>query len=206
MKNIEFYIFRHGQTDWNKLQKVQGNTDIPLNDFGRKEALSLRDFFSNLNIDYVYTSDLQRAYETAKIVFEDSSIPIKKSPELREANFGEVEGMHVEELLSKFSTKFWDIHKGGVEADEFSYPGGETRGEVRERLISFIDKVRSESSTSRVALSTHGGALRSIMHHYLPKQDELIKIPNCVVYKISFYGDDIRVEGPFNNEKDLCYS
>ncbi|WP_372655572.1 histidine phosphatase family protein [Halobacteriovorax sp.] len=206
MKNIEFYIFRHGQTDWNRLKKVQGNTDIPLNDLGRKEAQSLREFFSSINIDRVFTSDLLRAHETAEIVFENRSVSIQKSPELREANFGEVEGMHIDELLSRFSTKFWDIHKGGPEADTFSYPGGETRGEVRERLISFIDKIRVESSTSSVALSTHGGALRSIMHHYLPNEAELVKIPNCVVYKISFNGDDFQVEGPFNNEKDLCYN
>lgn len=206
MKNIEFYIFRHGQTDWNKKKRIQGSTDIPLNELGRKEAQSLKDFFSAIEVDHVFTSDLSRAYETAKIVFEDRSISITKSPELREANFGEVEGMYVDELLSRFSTKFWDIHKGGTESDKFAYPGGENRGEVRSRLISFIDKIRKEKPNSTIALSTHGGALRSIMHHYLPNEKELVKIPNCVVYKIIFCGDEFTVEGPYNNEKDLCYS
>ena len=202
---IEFYIFRHGQTDWNRAKKVQGATDIALNDTGREEAQALKKYFSRLPIEAVYTSDLKRAYETAKITFADNLDLINKTPLLREASFGEVEGMHIDELLSKYSTKFWDIHKGGVEDDDFSYPGGESRKEVRERLISFIDELRARSEHNTIALSTHGGALRSIIHHYLPEQSELIKIPNCVVYKITFEGEETFVEGPFNNEDDLCY-
>lgn len=202
---IDFYIFRHGQTDWNKLKKVQGSTDIPLNEQGRKEAQGLQEFFKEINIEKVFSSDLSRAFETAEIAFSDKSISIEPTSALREASFGEVEGMHIEDLLSKYSTKFWDIHIGGEEADHFSYPGGETRKEVRERLISFIDKVRGDSGLESIALSTHGGALRSIMHHFLPNESELIKIPNCVVYKLSFNGDDFKVDGPFNNEEDSCY-
>ncbi|PIK14775.1 histidine phosphatase family protein [Halobacteriovorax sp. JY17] len=203
---MEFYIFRHGQTDWNKVKKVQGKTDIPLNNFGRKEALALKDYFKNINIEAVYSSDLQRAHETAKIAFDSKEIAIETTSSLREADFGEVEGMLLNDLLEKFSTKFWDIHIGGEEADDFSYPGGESRKEVRERLISFIDKLRGEAKFKQVALSTHGGALRSIIHHYLPNESELVKIPNCVVYRVSFKGEEFKVEGPFNNEDDSCYN
>lgn len=202
---VEFYIFRHGQTDWNKAKRVQGATDIALNDNGREEAQALKKYFSALQIEVVYSSDLKRAHETAKIAFADSLDLINTTSSLREASFGDVEGMHIDELLSKYSTKFWDIHKGGVEADNFSYPGGESRREVRERLISFIDEVKLLGKYKRVALSTHGGALRSIIHHYLPDENDLIKIPNCVVYKITFDGEETLVEGPFNNEEDLCY-
>ncbi|ATH06791.1 hypothetical protein BIY24_02195 [Halobacteriovorax marinus] len=202
---IEFYIFRHGQTDWNKLRKVQGKMDIPLNDFGREEALKLKSFFKDIDIEKVYTSDLKRAFETAEITFSDKDLTLETSERLREANFGEVEGMNVEDLLNQYSTKFWDIHIGGEEADDFSYPGGETRREVRERVVSQILDIKREGKYSKVAISTHGGSLRSLIHHFLPPQNELIKIPNCVVYKLTFNGDEHFVEGPFNNEEDLCY-
>jgi len=121
---IDFYIFRHGQTEWNRLAKVQGQTDIPLNDEGREEALVLKEFFKKVKVDIVYSSDLKRAFSTAKISFDENKISIIKAPELREVHCGEVEGMAREDVLKKFKQTFWSNEPQSGEDPDFSYPGG----------------------------------------------------------------------------------
>lgn len=199
--NIDFYIFRHGQTEWNRLSKVQGQTDIPLNSTGRDEALSLKKFFKKNRADLVYSSDLERAYETAKISFSGSNIEIIKTKELREVYCGEVEGMQREDVLKKFKQTFWSVQPQSGEALDFSYPGGESRREVRDRLVTFIRNIVKRTSTdSTIAISTHGGALRSLLHSFLPEGMDPLPIPNCVVYKLSFKDGEFQVHGPLDQK------
>ncbi|OUR98724.1 hypothetical protein A9Q84_04740 [Halobacteriovorax marinus] len=193
---IDFYIFRHGQTDWNKLKKIQGHTDIPLNETGKKEALILRDFFKEIKVDAVYSSDLARAHETAQISFHEKSVSIIKTRDLREAFCGEVEGMSKKDIVKTYKQSFWDKQLKSKDALDFSYPGGETRREVKSRLVSFIKDIVKKGEHSSVGISTHGGALRILLHSFLPEEAELIPIPNCVVYKLSFREGEYEVVGP----------
>ncbi len=85
-----FYIVRHGQTDWNVQKKIQGHADIPLNDTGRAQAAELSETLGPIAFDYCFSSDLQRAAETALILNRNSSIQVDQR--LRERNFGPWEG------------------------------------------------------------------------------------------------------------------
>ena len=87
------YIMRHGKTDWNKLHKMQGRTDIPLNDEGRQMASAACEEYKNINIDVCYCSPLIRAYETAQLVLKGRNIPIIIDERLIEMGFGEYEGV-----------------------------------------------------------------------------------------------------------------
>lgn len=87
------YIMRHGKTEWNALHKLQGRTDIPLNEEGRSMASDACKKYKDLNIDACYCSPLKRAVETAQIVLKDREIPIRTDERLVEMCFGEYEGI-----------------------------------------------------------------------------------------------------------------
>lgn len=86
------YIMRHGKTDWNAMHKLQGRTDIPLNEEGRQMALEASEAYKSLHIDVCYCSPLIRAVETAQIVLKDRKIPIIEDERLVEMSFGAYEG------------------------------------------------------------------------------------------------------------------
>ena len=87
------YIMRHGRTDWNVRQKLQGRTDIPLNDEGRAMAEKAREEYRETPLDLCYCSPLSRAEETARIVLSGRDIPIIRDDRLREMSFGAFEGI-----------------------------------------------------------------------------------------------------------------
>ena len=88
------YVVRHGETEWNRLHKVQGRTDIPLNDYGRRLARETAEGMKSLSLDLAYTSPLSRARETAGIILEGRNIPIIEDERIQEFSFGSYEGMH----------------------------------------------------------------------------------------------------------------
>ena len=87
------YIMRHGKTDWNVRHKLQGRTDIPLNEEGRRMAETAREEYRAVPLDECWSSPLVRARETAEIVLRGRGIPIYTDDRLREMSFGEYEGM-----------------------------------------------------------------------------------------------------------------
>ena len=86
------YIIRHGRTDWNNLNKLQGGVDIPLNEEGRQMAKIAHDDYNSVHFDRCYTSPLSRAKETASILLENRDVPIIIDDRLRELSFGDYEG------------------------------------------------------------------------------------------------------------------
>jgi probable phosphoglycerate mutase len=100
------YLIRHGQTDWNLERRIQGHTDIPLNDKGKSDAEKAAEEISQLKIDKIISSDLQRAKETAKIIAECfKRCPIIFDNRLREISFGDLEGV----CVSDISSDVWEI-------------------------------------------------------------------------------------------------
>lgn len=87
------YIIRHGRTDWNNLKKLQGRTDIPLNEEGKKMAEDARVEYQNIHFDICYCSPLTRATQTAQILLKDRNIPIFTDERLLEMGFGIFEGV-----------------------------------------------------------------------------------------------------------------
>lgn len=93
------YIIRHGKTDWNVLHKLQGRTDIPLNEEGRRMAQKAAETYKDIHFDICYCSPLKRAKETAEILLDGRNIPIICDDRLKEMSFGRYEGTE-----SSFST------------------------------------------------------------------------------------------------------
>ena len=136
-------LVRHGETDWNAAGRLQGQTDRPLNDLGRRQAARLADELEGDGIDAVYASDLARARETAEIVADRLGLPVRLEPGLRERDWGTWEGLTASE-------------RAVVELE------GETTEAHRERVLAALRGICAAHPHETVLVVTHGGSLRRV--------------------------------------------
>lgn len=152
-------LIRHGQTEWNLLGKYTGQSDIPLTDRGREQARQLAIALKVNPPDAVVSSDLIRAQETAKILTQPFHLPVHTDPRLREINQGVWEGMYFDDIKAKYAQEFAARQTNPLEV---APPGGETVGEVRERVITAVNDIAQKYPDQRVAIVAHGLALALI--------------------------------------------
>jgi len=136
-------LVRHGETDWNASGRLQGHTDTPLNDFGRRQARLLADQLADDKLDAVFSSDLARARETAEIVGERLDLPVGVDSDLREKNWGNWEGLS------------W------TERDAVEYVG-ESNEDHRDRMLAALRRIAEHHPGGRVLVVTHGGSMRRV--------------------------------------------
>ena len=96
-----FIVFRHGETDWNARRLLQGSSDIPLNENGRKQAAAGMNAVENIDFDLAFSSDYIRAVETAKIVLSEKNISVQADARLREWDFGDWEGAYCPDFIAE---------------------------------------------------------------------------------------------------------
>ncbi|WP_082485326.1 histidine phosphatase family protein [Rathayibacter sp. Leaf296] len=158
-------LVRHGQTDWNAARRIQGASDIPLNDTGRSQARAAARILGEREWDAVVASPLQRAYETGAVIARGLGLdePLVV-PGLAERAYGEAEGMTGDDLRAFFP--------GGIEGERI--PGCETRAEVVARATEALLEVAERFPDQRVIVATHGAVigslLRSLSEDALPPQ------------------------------------
>ncbi len=185
--NRVFYIFRHGETDWNRERRCQGHTNTSLNETGAKQAQMLAQKMLDFPLDIIVSSDLARALGTGTIVAEKKGIPLIVDSRLREMSYGEAEGMLFEDAIKIYGAELWQSFQTFCpENDLISFPGGETRKSARERFHQALLEIIESTDHQTIGISTHGGALRNILHSFLPENYGLLPIPNCVVYKFEY--------------------
>ncbi len=148
-------IIRHGETDWNREERIQGQKDLPLNAAGREQARRLGLRMRREPVAAVCTSDLARAAETARIAFEGSGLAIRPDRDLRERGYGAWEGLTWPEIQAKFP----DARRGRNHAP----PGGEEWSAMQARFIAAIDRIAREHDGTTVAVVTHGGPCKAIL-------------------------------------------
>ena len=105
--NRVFYIFRHGETDWNRERRCQGHTNTSLNDAGKLQAIELANKLIDLPLNVIVTSDLERALNTGSQVAKKLKIPIVIDHRLREMSYGEAEGMLYHEAIKIYGEELW---------------------------------------------------------------------------------------------------
>jgi alpha-ribazole phosphatase len=154
------YLVRHGETDAGSASRFWGRTDVGLGPCGLQQAEQLRDRLSTKKIDYVYSSDLKRTVTTALTIASIHNLQIVKCPELREIDFGEVEGLNFEEVKEKFPqvSWMWINHDPGL-----AYPGGESLSELEQRLQAFIDRIQNHAADDNILIVAHSGVLRTLI-------------------------------------------
>lgn len=163
LKNI--YVIRHGETDWNKNQRFQGQTDIKMNETGREQATKLRPVMQRLQVESVYSSSLARAFETAELATQDLKLTIQKDDRLRETNVGEAEGLTHDEILQKFgsdSLTKWRSYEERLL--DFSFNKGESKRQMMYRARSVFLDIAQNSNRNNIAVFSHGMLMRAMTH------------------------------------------
>lgn len=137
-------LVRHGETDWNADGRLQGQTDRPLSEFGRRQARRLADELVDEELGAIYSSDLVRARETAEIVAGRLGMPVNLDPDLREKDWGTWEGLTA------------------VERDRVEFVGESTEAH-QERTLQALRRISgSHPDGERVLVVTHGGSVRRV--------------------------------------------
>jgi len=166
----QLLLARHGETDWNRNGRVQGHTDIPLNATGIAQAQALAERLAGEPLVAVFASDLERARVTAAAVAARHGLPVSIDPDLREKNFGTWEGLTGIEIQERFP----DATRG-------AWGDGESTGEVTERVITALERVRREHPDALVLVVAHGGPLRAALAHFGIEHGP---IGNCDVFRV----------------------
>jgi len=153
------YLVRHGETDWNRARRIQGSTDIPLNQTGRDQAAVTAALLANRSWDGVYASPLSRAFETGAIIARALGLPEPEAvPEVAERRYGDAEGLTGDEIDARFP-------------GDTQVPGRESREEVAARVIPAIVALAERHPGENIVLVSHGGVIRTILNVVAPGEN-----------------------------------
>jgi len=158
------FLIRHGDTESNSAEKYWGNTDVKLSDAGLQQAERLRGRLATENIDAIYSSDLSRALATAETVASNHGLEIITCAELREMNFGELEGLTFNEISQRYPevTELWLKRNPKLKC-----PEGESIEEFNIRVSQFIGRLENHAPQEAIVIVAHSGSLRSLLCHLL---------------------------------------
>jgi len=177
------FLFRHGETDWNREGRLQGHTDTPLNASGLAQAEALSEKLRPHRLDAVVSSDLSRALTTARIVADALGVPLLADPGLRETDVGAAEGLLWADAKIRFGeglTERW-FTDGDV-----AFPGGETGIATRTRGLAALRRLAAAQPYRRIGVSTHGAMLRQLMKHALPPGSPPAPTRNTALYILRY--------------------
>lgn len=145
-------IVRHGETDWNAQGKLQGKTDISLNQNGIVQANECKNTLSSNDWDLIITSPLKRAKETAEIINTEMKAPLIEMEDFIERSFGDAEGMTESERTTAFPDK--------------NYSNQEDRISFSKRVIKGIEKINELYQGKKIILVAHGAVINAILTHF----------------------------------------
>lgn len=179
------YIIRHGKTDWNARYKLQGNTDIPLNDEGRSQARAAAAKYADRHFDICFCSPLVRAQETARLLLEGRDIEIVTDSRIREIGFGVYEG--AERIFEQPDCPIYNFFKA---PEKYIPPeGAESFEQLYARVGSFLkERVEPLLAEHRDVLIVGHGAMNSaivaISKKIPPEKFWSMGIPNCELIEL----------------------
>ncbi|MDD4089647.1 MAG: histidine phosphatase family protein [Tissierellia bacterium] len=155
----KIYLTRHGETVWNRQHRFQGHKNSELTDKGILAAELLADRIEDIELDYIVSSPLLRAYNTAEIVRGNKDIEIIKHNGLKEINLGEFEGMSYVDIKKEYTKLLAEIEK-----DPFNnrYPNGENLQEFYKRVVKAFLEVIDNHRNKTTLIVAHGGTLKCI--------------------------------------------
>ena len=146
------YVVRHGETEWNALDKVLGRTDIPLNSKGVEQAKEVARLLKDAEIDEFLVSPLSRARQTADVISKETGIGYKADDRLMEQDFGAFEGIN----------RFADEYQAAKREYFVRFPGGESYFDMAARVYPLLEEAKDKN----VLIVTHGGICRIIRNYF----------------------------------------
>lgn len=168
-------LIRHGITDWNIELRAQGQSDIPLNEQGRSQAGLLARRLQHESWDLVYASDLSRARETAEIIAHVMGLEVHTDPRLREINCGQIEGMTIEERVSRWGTAWRQLDLGMEPIDVVSARG-----------LAALNEIADRHPGRQVLVVSHGALVGITLKRLIPHvqtEDHLLNTSVTVVVR-----------------------
>jgi len=153
-------LVRHGETELKSSKRLWGHTDVKLSALGLKQAERLRDRLATQKIDAIYSSDLQRALATAKIIASRYQVEVTACAELREINFGKIEGLNFEEIIQLYPEVVKSLMQRGP---NLKFPGGESLDELSNRVSKFMDRLKKHTTEETILIVVHSGVLRTLI-------------------------------------------
>ncbi|MBI4307493.1 MAG: histidine phosphatase family protein [Chloroflexi bacterium] len=154
---MRLYLVRHGETEWNREHRVQGQSDQPLNEAGRRQAEALARAFADRPLAAAYSSPLRRAYDTAQAIARARGLSVQALDELKELHVGVLDGLTFVEMRERYG----DFMLRWREDATLRLPGGgETLPDVQARAWPAIERIRQ----------AHGGAQVVVVSHYFLTQ------------------------------------
>lgn len=153
-------LVRHGETELNSTERYWGRTDVGLGPAGLRQAEQLRDRLATEKIDYVYSSVMKRAMVTAQTVASIHRLEVTGCPDLREIDFGRIEGLNFAEVHARFPqiSQMWIRHD-----PELAYPDGESLPQLESRINGFKTHLAKHAANDTILIVAHSGVLRSFI-------------------------------------------
>jgi len=160
-------LVRHGETELKSSERFWGRTDVTLSALGLRQAEQLRDCLAAEKINAAYSSNLRRAWLTAKTIASRHKLEVITCPELREIDFGQLEGMtfdHVRRLYPEISRLWME------RSPELKYPGGESLHQLDNRVSDFRQRLEKHANEETILIVAHSGVLRTLACQLLDKE------------------------------------
>jgi len=184
---VQLTLIRHGETDWNIERRFQGSSDLELNEYGRQQAACLAGRLADEVYDFIYSSDLIRVQQTAKIALGERHKQARLDKRLREIHFGKFEGMTYAEIKAQYPVELaqWeaDRNSGVLET--------ERADDLIARIQAFLDDMRAHhTENERVLVIAHGGAIALILSLALgmpPSRWWQLRMDNAAITRINLY-------------------
>jgi len=200
-----FYLVRHGETQQNLEKIIQGHMDTVLNKTGIEQAKKTAEILKDINFDNAFSSDLKRAYQTAKLITQKRNLEIEKNKLLREMSFGNYEGIKIDKFHEKLD-EFLDYRDTLSFEERFIHRVAdiETDEEVVNRFLEFFSEKDELTREKNNLIVTHGAAIRTLLVYFgWAKYSELMhgKIKNTAYAVIEKNGDSFVVKETFGIEK-----
>ena len=191
-------LVRHGQSQWNLENRFTGWVDVPITPLGEKEAHRAGQELKDVKFDVAFTSELQRAQQTLKIILEEigqTSLPVTKDKSLNERHYGDLQGLDKAETVKKFGEQQVHIWRRSFDVKP---PNGESLKDTAERTLPYFkNTILPAAMKGNVLISAHGNSLRAIvmdLDKLSPEQIMLVNIETCrpIYYDIGAKGEVLK--------------
>ncbi|XP_020221080.1 phosphoglycerate mutase-like protein 4 [Cajanus cajan] len=186
----EIVVVRHGKTSWNSEGRVQGQVDVELNETGRQQAIAVANrLYNEPKISIIYSSDLQRAFETAQIIATKcGGLKVVKDLDLRERHMGNLQGLVYHELAKTNPMGYEALVSNN--GDQELPGGGESFVQLFERCKSALLRIGRKHKGERVVVVTHGASIETLYKWAGANGSYAGKIDNASIAIFHLYGED----------------
>ena len=171
-------LVRHGETEWNKKRRRQGQSNVPLNKNGILQIRKVAERLKDEKIDVIYSSPLSRAHRTAVEIAKEHGLGIIKDDSLKEISYGVLEGIDIDEL--KKSDLWVERSK-----DKYNFKpvDGESYKEVSERAVNFIEKIVDKHRGKTILIASHSAFIKSLLIKLLDM--DKVSMPHMILHNTS---------------------